>query len=268
MKLARSRLAAGALGLAVAGTATGGVIARADDSAPAPTARAAQQQGGVSITPARIETTARRGSVGTFTVKNTTRDTMRVTVNVRPWIQSRSTGQVVLNTRANLSPYVRASPQTFTLRPGQRTVRLTMRRMTPAGSLYAGVQVFARATRARTRNGIIPQFDIRGALRLHPRTKRPNLRVGATDVVGRGNGRSLILAVRNTGNTLDPVGGTVSITGPTRRNATIPQVAVVPGQVVYLKGGALSGMRAGNYTATWSVTHGGKRFTARRTFRL
>ena len=51
MNLARTRLAAGALGLAVAGTATGAVIARADDSAPA--ARVAQQ-GGVSITPAVI----------------------------------------------------------------------------------------------------------------------------------------------------------------------------------------------------------------------
>ena len=107
-----------------------------------------------------------------------------------------------------------------------------------------------------------------GRLRLNPARKRPNLRVGATDVVGRGNGRSLILAVRNTGNTLDPVGGTVRITGPTGRNATIPQVSVVPGQVVYLKGGALRGMRAGNYTATWSITQGTKRYTARRTFRL
>ena len=68
--------------------------------------------------------------------------------------------------------------------------------------------------------------------------------------------------MRNIGNTLDPVGGTVKITGPTARNATIPQVSVVPGQVVYLKGGALRGMKGGNYTATWSVTQGTKRYTA------
>jgi hypothetical protein len=105
-------------------------------------------------------------------------------------------------------------------------------------------------------------------MRLNPTRKRPNLRIGAADVVGRGNGRSLILAVRNTGNTLDPVGGTVRITGPTARNATVPQVAVVPGQVVYLRGGALRGMRGGNYTATWAVTMGGKRFNVRRNFRL
>src|SRR3954447_26107113 len=139
--LARSRLVAGALGLAVAGTATGGVIARADDAAP--TAQAAQQ-GGVSITPAVVEKTAKRGNVGSFTVKNTTKDTLRVTVMVRPWIQNRSTAQVALNKRASLAPYVKASPQTFNLAPGQRNVTLNMRRMTASGSLYAGFQVFAK----------------------------------------------------------------------------------------------------------------------------
>lgn len=265
MKLVRSRLVAGALGLAVAATATGSVIASADDSAPV--AQAAQQ-GGVSITPALVEKTAKRGVVGTITVKNTTKDTMKVTVNVRPWIQNRDTGQVVLNTKASLSPYVKASPQTFNLPPGERKVTLNMRRLTSSGSLYAGFQVFAKQVKAKARNGIVPQWDLRGKMRLNPAKKNPNLRVGAADVAGKGNGRALILAVRNTGNTLDPVGGTVSITGPTARNATIPQVSIVPGQVVYLKGGALRGMKAGNYTANWSVTIGGKRFNVKRTFKL
>jgi hypothetical protein len=266
VKLPRSRLVvAGAAGLAVAATATGGVIAQADESAPR--AQAAQQ-GGVSITPAAIERTARRGTVGTFTVKNTTRDRLRVTVTVRPWVQNRSTAAVALNKNATLTPYVRASPQTFTLAPGQRTVRLRMRRMTSSGSLYGGIQVFAKQQRRRARNGIIPQWDLVGRLRLNPRTKRPNLRVGNTDVVGRGNNRSLILAVRNIGNTLDPVAGTARITGPTGRNANITQVAVVPGQVVYLKGGSLRGMRAGNYRVRWTVNMGGRRFTKTATFRL
>ena len=265
MKLVRSRLVAGALGLALAGTATGSVIASADDSAPV--AQAAQQ-GGVSITPASVERTAKRGAVGTITVKNTTKDTMRVTINVRPWIQNRNTGAVVLNTKASLAPFVRASPQSFNLPPGERKVTFNMRRMTRSGSLYGGFQVFAKQTKAKSRNGIIPQWDLRGKMRLNPRSKRPNLRVGASDVTGRGDNRSLILAVRNTGNSLDPVGGTVAITGPTARNATITQVSVVPGQVVYLKGGAVKGMKRGNYTATWNVTMGGKRFTAKRTFKL
>lgn len=264
MKLASSRLVAGALSLAVAGAATGGVIARADDSAP----RATAAQGGVSMTPSTVERTAKRGTVGSITVKNSTKDTMRVTVTIRPWSQDRSTGGVQANKRATLTPYVRASPATFNLAPGSRSVKLNMRRSTSSGSLYGGIQVFAKQLKPKARNGIIPQFDVVGSLRLNPASRRPNLRVGATDVVGGGSNRSLILAVRNTGNTLDPVGGTVSIKGPGARNATIPQVKIVPGQVVYLKGGALRGLKAGNYTATWSVTQGGKRYTAKRPFKL
>ena len=266
MNRVTSRLVAGALSLAVVGSATGGVIAaKADDSAPR--AQAAQQ-GGVQITPARVEATAKRGGVASFTVKNTTKDTLRVTVTIRPWSQNRATGQVAINKRANLSPYVVSSPQTFDLKPGSRSLKLNMKRMTSAGSLYGGIQVFAKQKKKKATNGIIPQYEVIGALRLNPSSKRPNLRIGATDVIGKGNGRSLILAVRNTGNTIDPVGGTVKITGPTGRTATIPQVNVVPGQVVYLKGGALNGMKGGNYTATWSVTQGSKRYTAKGTFKL
>lgn len=266
MKRSRSRLLAGALCLAVAGSATGGVIAQADDS-PAPPAQAAQQ-GGLEITPSTVERTARRGSVGSFKVTNTTQDTLRVTVTVRPWTQNRSSGEVAINKRANLTPYVRASPQTFNLKPGSRTVRLNMRRMTASRSLYGGIQVFAKQVKRKARNGIIPQWDLVGRIRLNPATKRPRLRVGAVDVVGRGNNRSLILAVRNTGNTLDPVTGSVAITGPTARNATIPQVSPVPGQVVYLKGGTVRGLKRGSYTATWTFTQGTRRYTAKRTFRL
>jgi hypothetical protein len=266
VKRATSRLVAGALSLAVVGSAAGGVIAaQADDSAPR--AQAAQQ-GGVAITPARVEATAKRGTVGSFTVKNNTKDTLRVTVTVRPWTQNRTTAAVAPNKRANLSPYVVGSPKSFDLKPGSRSVKLNMKRMTASGSLYGGIQVFAKQKKPKATNGIVPQFEVIGALRLNATRKRPNLRVGATDVVGSGNNRSLILAVRNIGNTLDPVGGTVRITGPTARNATIPQVNVVPGQVVYLKGGALRGMKGGNYTATWSITQGSKRYTAKRTFRL
>jgi hypothetical protein len=241
------------------------IAAQADDSAPR--AQAAQQ-GGVSISPARIEAKAKRGTVASYTVKNTTKDTLRVTVTIRPWVQNRQTGGVALNKRANLSPYVVSSPQTFDLKPGSRSLKLRMKRMTAAGSLYGGIQVFAKQKKKKATNGIIPQYEVIGALRLNASRKRPNLRIGATDVVGRGNNRSLILAVRNTGNTLDPVGGTVKITGPTGRNATIPQVSVVPGQVVYLKGGSLRGMKGGNYTGEWSLTQGGKRYTVKRTFKL
>ena len=68
---------------------------------------------------------------------------------MRPWTQNRTTGAVAANLRASLTPYVRASPQTFDLRPGSRTVRLNMRRMTASGSLYGGIQVFAKQKRRK-----------------------------------------------------------------------------------------------------------------------
>jgi hypothetical protein len=74
--------------------------------------------------------------------------------------------------------------------------------------------------------------------------------------------------VRNTGNTLDPVAGTARITGPTAALRTSRQVPVVPGQVVYLKGGSLRGMRAGNYRVDWTVTIGGRSFRKTANFRL
>jgi P pilus assembly chaperone PapD len=264
--LVRSRLVAGALGLAVAGGTTGGVIARADDSAPR--AQAAQATGGVSISPARVEHTAKRGKVGRFTVKNTTKDTLKVTVTVRPWIQNRATAGVVANGRANLTPYVRASPSTFRLKPGSRTVTLKMRRMTRSGSLYGGIQVFARQVKKKARNGIIPQWNVIGALRLKPKKKRPSLKLGSTRILGRGADRKIILEIRNLGNSISAVTGSVAITGPTPRNATTQPATIVPGQVVQIQGGSLRGMKAGNYTATWNVTQDNKRFSVRAGFRL
>jgi hypothetical protein len=143
-----------------------------------------------------------------------------------------------------------------------------MVRSTASGSLYGGIQVFAKQVRPRARNGIIPQYEVVGSLRLNPRRKSPNLRVGNMDVVNRGNQRTLILAVRNIGNTIDPVGGTLRITGPTARNANIVAANVVPGQVVYLNGGSANGLRRGTYRATWTVTHAGRRFTKTHTFRI
>ena len=88
MKLGRSRHLAGAVALAAAGLATGGVIAQADDAAP----RAKAAAGGVALTPQTVEHTARKGNLGSVAIKNTTTDTLKMTVRVRPWIQDRVSG--------------------------------------------------------------------------------------------------------------------------------------------------------------------------------
>ena len=61
-----------------------------------------------------------------------------------------------------------------------------MVRMTSSGSLYAGFQVFAKQVRPKARNGIVPQWDLRGKLRLNPTRKRLSVKLGSTRVLGSG----------------------------------------------------------------------------------
>jgi hypothetical protein len=262
--LGRSRHAAGALVLAAVGLATGGVIAQADDAAPRATASA----GGVSLTPQTVEHSVRQGTLGTVTVKNTTKEILKVTVRVRPWLQNRITGQVNANLKVSLSRYVAASSSSFNLAPGSRPVTIVQRRTPPGGSLYAAIEVFAKPRNAKARNGIIPQYRVVGRLRANPTRKRVSLSAGRNGFVGRGDGRQLVMPVRNTGNTLDPIGGSVAITGPTSKTNTVKQIGIVPGQVVNLVGGSLKGFKKGRYNATWTIAQGTKRYTARRSFTL
>ena len=115
MEFATIRRLVGAAVVAVAGLATGAVVVQAE-----PVARAAAGSGGVSLRPQTVEHVASKGRVGRITVKNTTNGTLRMWINVRPWLQNRFTGNVVPNYRANLSPYVRASAHSFRLGAASR----------------------------------------------------------------------------------------------------------------------------------------------------
>ena len=66
-----------------------------------PTAATAAQ-GGVSVSPASLESTARSGASTTATVRNTTNRKLKVTVTPRPWRQARS-GAVSANRARTLS---------------------------------------------------------------------------------------------------------------------------------------------------------------------
>ena len=266
MELARSRRAAGAAVLAVAGVAAGAVIAQADSRAPV--ARAAAN-GGVSLRPDTVEHVARKGRAGFVTIKNTTRGTLKMRVTVRPWSQNRFNGNVAPNYRANLTPYVKATHMRFRLRAGKsKRMSIRVRRTPPHGSLYAALEVFGKQVHARARNGIIPQYRIVGRVRLNPKHRRPNARIGTANLVGRGKGRTLILQVRNTGNTLDAVSGTANITGPMTRTVNLTPATIVPGQVVFVKALNVSKMKRGFYHVQFNLTQGTRHYTAKRIFQL
>ena len=61
--------------------------------------------------------------------------------------------------------------------------------------------------------------------------RRLRLRAGRAKVTGRGSSRALVLQVRNRGNTVDPVGGSVDVSGSGGgRSGAITSKRILPGQ--------------------------------------
>jgi hypothetical protein len=225
-------------------------------------AATAHAAGGLSVTPAVLEHTMKRGTVGSMTLNNSTNETLRVTVNVRPWRQQLN-GTVIGDMRATLNRYVRATNRTFTVRAG-RSHRITIKlyHRPSSGSLYGGVDVFGKPTNTKGRKGIIPQYRIISKLRLNPTRKSYKWRTGAAQI----RGGQIILPIRNLGNSIDPFGGTYSITGPSGRSGTMNSIAAIPGRLIALSLGSTRGMKKGRYTIAANVTEGNRHGVARTGF--
>jgi hypothetical protein len=227
-------------------------------------AATAHAAGGLSVTPAILEHRAALGSVGSLTLANTTNETLRVTVNVRPWRQELN-GRVLTDPRATFNRYVRATRRSFTIRGGARVpVRFRMVRRTGSGSLYGNVDILGKPVRTKGRRGIIPQYRLISSLRLHPRSKTVRLRTGA----GQVRGGTFVLPVRNVGNTIEPVSGTYRLSGPASRSGNFRSVSVVPGKLVTLGLASTRGFKKGRYAISASLSQGGKRFNVRTSVTL
>jgi hypothetical protein len=181
---------------------------------------------------------------------------------VRPWRQELN-GTVIGDMRSTLNRYVRATKRSFTIRAGQRhriTIKLYHR--PKAGSLYGGVDVFGKPTNTKGRKGIIPQYRIISKLRLNASHKLYKWRTGAAQI----RQGAVILPVRNLGNSIDPIGGSYSISGPSGRSGRMTAIAAIPGKLIALNLGPTSGMRKGRYTVAATVTEGNRKAVARSTF--
>jgi len=226
------------------------------------TATTAHAAGGLSVTPAVLEHTMKRGTVGSMTLNNTTNETLKVTVNVRPWRQELN-GTVIGDMRSTLNRYVRATKRSFRIKAGQRhKIRIKLYHRPKAGSLYGGVDIFGKPTKTKGRKGIIPQYRLISTLRLHPSRKSYRLSTGTAQV----RGGQILLPVRNLGNTIDPLAGNFRISGPTSRSGNFRAVAALPGKLIALGAGASRGMRKGRYTLTATVTQAGRRTNVRSSF--
>ena len=227
---------------------------------------AAAAAGGLSVTPAILEQTARSGASGTVTIANTSSRKLKVTVRARPWRQARS-GAVAADRRRTLSRYTTVRAGSFTLAPGvSRAVSVRLRRVPSRKSLYGSLDVVGKPVRKRS--GINVAYRIVGSLRFNPRAgaRRYRVKPGAAHVARK----QLSLSVRNGGNTIDPVGGTVSVSGPGGgRSATIAGVKILPGKGVRLPLLSIAGLRAGRYTASVTLTQAGRnRVSVTRKFRI
>ena len=238
-------------------------------AAAAVVAETASAAGGLSVTPSRLEATARAGASGRATIANSSNRKLRVTVRARPWRQA-SNGAVAAN-RSRTLGLVRLTPSRFTLTPGaSRSVAVTLRRVPSRRSLYGALDILGKPTKRR--QGINVAYRLVSSIRFNPAAGKRRLRLsaGSAGTTGRGSSRMLVLRVRNRGNTVDPVGGTVSISGPGGgRSGGINPVSIVPGKSVRLRLLSLSGMRRGRYTAAITLAQAGRNIVSvTRHFRI
>ncbi len=245
-----------------------GVAATQIASAETPPATTAQS-GGVSVSPQILETTARTGASGSARISNTTDKKLKMTVRARPWRQSKS-GAVAADRRHTLST-VSVSSTSFTLAPGaSRTVSVQLRRVPAAKSVYGALDVVGKPTKKR--QGINVAYRLVSSLRFNPTAgaRRLRLKAGKAFSTGSGSGRSVKLAVTNRGNTVDPVTGTVNVTGSGGgRSGGIAPMRIIPGKRVNLRLVSLSGMRRGSYKASVTLSQGGRNVvSATRSFKI
>lgn len=257
--------------LAVGTAALAGLAATQIAFADTPSAprAAVAQNGGLGVTPAIFETTARRGTSGSVTITNSTGRRLRMTVRARPWRQARN-GDVAANRSKTLGG-VSVNATRFTLDAGaQRSVSVTLDRVPSRGSQYGALDVLGKPVRRR--KGINVTYNLISSLRFNPTSsqRRLRLRAGKAKVTGRGSKRALVLQVRNRGNTVDPVGGSADVSGAGGgRSGAITSTRILPGKMINLKLLSLAGMRRGSYTASVTLSQGSRNIlSVTRRFRI
>ena len=232
-------------------------------------AETASAAGGLSVSPAVFQTTARAGATGGATITNTSSRKLRVTVRARPWRQ-KSDGTVTANRSRTLGG-VSVTSSRFTLAVGaSRTVSIRLNRVPARRSQYGALDILGKPVKRR--KGINVAYRLVSSLRFNPAAGKRKLRLatGRAGTVGRGSHKKLAVKVRNRGNTVDPVGGTVSITGPGGgRSGGISPKSIVPGHAIKLRVLGLSGMRKGRYTAAITLAQAGRNIVSvTRHFRI
>jgi len=215
---------------------------------------------GLSITPPVAEHAATVGVVGSVTVTNASSQALRVGVAAHPWLQSTS-GLAVPDQRRAL-PNVRLSDTAFALASGaSKVVSISLLRIPAGGSLYGNVDVTGIPTQKTNAPGAINfEYRLIQSLRLNPSHSVVAARAGRVVVTGTHRNGEISLAVKNTGNTIAPIGGTVHIKGARGAvSGSVAPVRVLPGMTVNLPMLAVHGsLAAGSYSLSASLNASGR----------
>jgi hypothetical protein len=116
---------------------------------------------------------------------------------------------------------------------------------------------------------VVTGYRLVGALRYTPAASSYNLATGAVKLKGKGSKRMLTLTLRNNGNTIQPVSGTVRVRGPLgTRQGSVKATRVLPGKRISLPLVSARGLQRGRYTATVTLRQGDKRFNITKRVRV
>jgi hypothetical protein len=216
-----------------------------------PTA-AQSSEGGLSMMPAQIEHNAQPGVLSTITVANRSKAPMDVTVAARPWTQS-AAGKVSPNRRGTLAGVTVDKPS-FTLAPGaEQAVTATLASAPSAGYLYGALEVIGLPADAASKKGVVLGYRLVGSLRILPAAPKTGLTAGKVKAV-KG---TAVVSVKNTGNTIDAISGTVRVKGSRgTKNLSLAATKVLPGKSINVPLG--SKLSKGSYTATLTLKQRGK----------
>jgi len=233
----------------LAAVAGGAVIARADNAKPA------AAEGGLKVGPVIIEKTAGAGPLGPMTVTNNSSKSVDVTVAARPWVQS-SSGVVTANRRRSLSG-IQLSDTKFAL--AAHTSKAVTVTATTGASMYGAVEVIGIPDGAEDKDGVVLGYRLVASLRLLPATPEYDLAAGSPKVTGKGADRAVVLPVKNAGNTIEPVKGSVSLKSALGTHQDdLDALRILPGKRVNVLLSKVKSLKPGSYTVTVRLTQGGK----------
>ncbi len=159
------------------------------------------------------------------------------------------------------------SATSFNLPAGaSQTVNLTVLKVPTAGSLYGNLDVVGTPMGKPKRNGIVVAYRLISTVRLEPAKKTYGLQMAAPTVSGKPKTRVLSALVRNAGNSVDPVNGTATVSGPGGpKMFAISGIRILPGGIVNVKLGSLVGRKKGSYTVAVTLTQGSPAATVVKT---